>query len=239
MAVQKNAIAYFKVSELRPERTDKVASKGQSPQLRVDPTITTMVQTGLANCKVPSQSLVSSAVVPRRTDETGKQTVFGRLEEYITAALRPDSSRFGINLTVLLKGAKDSGKVTTIRAAAQAVGFHVFDVSRSVLLMLPICSDEHTLQLDCFSLIGETDVKTEGNLAAKFDRAADSTPSILVLRHIEALARKSQSIETGQGRLLGSWTLRCRFYAQGSEPAFALRLLQNQRYRRCCRIASK
>jgi len=48
-------------------------------------------------------------------------------------------------------------------------------------------------------LIGETEVKTEGNLSARFDKAAASTPSVLLLRHIEALARKSQSIETGQG----------------------------------------
>lgn len=48
-------------------------------------------------------------------------------------------------------------------------------------------------------MLGDTDTKTEGNLAARFDRAASCTPCILLLRHIEALARKSQVLETGQG----------------------------------------
>lgn len=55
------------------------------------------------------------------------------------------------------------------------------------------------LKLDCYELLGDTDTKTEGNLAARFDRAASCTPCILLLRHIEALARKSQVLETGQG----------------------------------------
>lgn len=53
-------------------------------------------------------------------------------------------------------------------------------------------------QLDCYDLLGETDVKTEGNLSARFERAASCTPCVLVLKHIEALARKSQTLETGQ-----------------------------------------
>jgi peroxin-6 len=42
-------------------------------------------------------------------------------------------------------------------------------------------------------------VKTEGTLRARVERAADCSPSILVLRHIEALARNTQTLETGKG----------------------------------------
>jgi len=45
----------------------------------------------------------------------------------------------------------------------------------------------------------ETDVKTEGVLKARFEQAAECCPSILLLQHVDALARSSQKMETGQG----------------------------------------
>lgn len=56
------------------------------------------------------------------------------------------------------------------------------------------------LELDCFDLLGESDAKTEGRLRAlAVDKALACAPVVLVLRDIEALARKSQAMETGQG----------------------------------------
>lgn len=58
-----------------------------------------------------------------------------------------------------------------------------------------------TEQLDCFDLLGESEVKTEGHLRARIDKAVACAPCLLLLRNIEALARKSQALETGQGAL--------------------------------------
>lgn len=57
----------------------------------------------------------------------------------------------------------------------------------------------HISFVDAFDLVGDTDVKTEGMLRARFARAMDASPCVLFISHVEALARKSQSVETGQG----------------------------------------
>lgn len=85
-------------------------------------------------------------------------------------------------MSVLLSGARKSGKTTTVRSAAATIALDVAVVN-------------------CFELIGENDVKTEGMLRARFDRAMDAAPCVLVLENVDALARKSQSMESGQGKL--------------------------------------
>lgn len=47
-------------------------------------------------------------------------------------------------------------------------------------------------------MISDTDVRTEGILRSRFDKAIECSPSILLLKNIDALARKSQALETGQ-----------------------------------------
>ena len=162
-----------------------------------------MVQTGLENSLIPEVAgflglgrlfknalllqLIPAAPVENhlplpgsRIDELGKPTTFGRLLDLIKAAMRPTGRSVDIDVTLLLEGARGSGKTMLARWAARRAGFHCYE-------------------LDCYELLGETDLKTEANLAAKFDRAAQCTPCVLILRHIEALARRSQTIETGQG----------------------------------------
>lgn len=123
--------------------------------------------------------------------------------DFVKASSMKHTTDLNINLTVLLKGAKGSGKATLVRQVSQLSGFHLLEVSflspdiQTGRLLTPLlCA---SLKLDCYELLGDTDTKTEGNLAARFDRAASCTPCILLLRHIEALARKSQVLETGQG----------------------------------------
>lgn len=48
-------------------------------------------------------------------------------------------------------------------------------------------------------MVDDTDVKTEGILKARFEQAEEVSPSVLLLRNIDALARKSQKMETGKG----------------------------------------
>ena len=60
------------------------------------------------------------------------------------------------------------------------------------------------LYVDCFDLINETETKTEGALVASFEKAVECAPCLLHLANIEALARKSQAVETGQGGPLPS-----------------------------------
>lgn len=54
-------------------------------------------------------------------------------------------------------------------------------------------------KVNCYDVVGDSDIKTEATLRARMERAADCSPCILLLRHIEALARNTQTLETGKG----------------------------------------
>lgn len=61
----------------------------------------------------------------------GDPTPSSRLLEYVQASLRPGASQFDLHLTVLIKGARGSGKRTLARAIARRTGFHLLEVSSS------------------------------------------------------------------------------------------------------------
>ncbi|KAI9613300.1 hypothetical protein KEM48_003809 [Puccinia striiformis f. sp. tritici PST-130] len=102
-----------------------------------------------------------------------------KLYEYLLAAAREDSRKYDLNLTVLISGPRGCGKSTMTKRAVEATGFNF-------------------LEFNCFDLLGETEVKTAGTLKARFDKALQAIPCVLFLRHLDGLARKSQSLETGQ-----------------------------------------
>jgi peroxin-6 len=54
------------------------------------------------------------------------------------------------------------------------------------------------VQVDCYDIVGETTTVTEGSLQAYLDKAKSAGPSILLLDHIEALAKRSDSSATGK-----------------------------------------
>lgn len=194
------AAAYFQVSQLE-SGGDGSGDLGSA----IDPANTSMIQTGLETRAVPDAGrylrscapanhcdllriLADGACSPyiagpqapvRLVDELGRPTNMARLLDYLQAARTPRSNALDLTLSVLLKGARGSGKTTLARWSAQRAGYHLFE-------------------LDCYDLLGETDVKTEGNLLARVERAAACTPCVLLLKHIEGLARKSQAVETGQ-----------------------------------------
>jgi peroxin-6 len=53
-------------------------------------------------------------------------------------------------------------------------------------------------QVDCYDIVGETLTVTEGSLQAHMEKAKSAGPSILLLNHIEALAKRSDSSATGK-----------------------------------------
>jgi peroxin-6 len=53
-------------------------------------------------------------------------------------------------------------------------------------------------QLDCYDIVGDTLATTQGSLLAAADKAKSCSPSILLLQHVEALARKSESTAMGK-----------------------------------------
>lgn len=102
------------------------------------------------------------------------------LRSCLSVVTNDQSKQLKLETAVLLDGAPKSGKARWVQNAAASVGMHVQVV-------------------DAFDLIGDSDTKTEGMLRARFSRAMDSAPCVLLVSHVEALARKSQAMETGQG----------------------------------------
>jgi peroxin-6 len=203
----------------------------------VDPKVTKLLQTGIERGRVPDAGpwlglraslplFISSprphpylftASLPLSLAPTllGDPTPSSRLHEFITSTLEPQARTYGLPATVLLKGAKGSGKRTVVRGVAGKAGMGVLEVRflsffhalffspRSKLTQRSSLS--RPTQLDCFDLLGETDLKTEGRIRAlAVDKALACSPCVLMLRNIEALARKDRAMETGQGAILPS-----------------------------------
>lgn len=155
----------------------------------VDASLTKMIQTGVAHSRVIDSTawlgVISSATSPPlpldagATPLTRPSSAFGTLCQLIQATLMPRAASYGLHLSVLLKGARGSGKKTAIRWSAARTGVHLVEVN-------------------CFDILGDSDTQTEGVLRARFESAASCGPAVLVLYNIDALARKSQAVETGQ-----------------------------------------
>ncbi|KAF8526854.1 AAA-domain-containing protein [Hysterangium stoloniferum] len=149
----------------------------------VDTHITKMVQTGVEYSRVPDvasylglDSEVSSVPNASFTDSTKP---YSKLRDLAEATLHPSAVDYELQLSVLLKGSRGIGKYTTALRVACSLGVHLLDVN-------------------CFSLIGETDVQTEGTLRARFEKAASCAPCVLFFRNIDALAKTTQVLETGK-----------------------------------------
>ncbi|CAO3571607.1 unnamed protein product [Mortierella alpina] len=176
---QKTTI-YFKLTHLEDS-----SSPNKHTQL-VDPTVTKMIQSGLEHSRVPSRLKrhARSPATPALDDPTAP-LAFSQLYQLVSSGLHPFSSKLGLNCTVLLHGARGIGKKTVVDWVADLAGIHIMEVN-------------------CFDIASDTDAKTEVAVRAKFDKAVACGPCILLLRHIDALARKSVALETGQEPILST-----------------------------------
>ncbi|KAH9914715.1 AAA-domain-containing protein [Fomitopsis serialis] len=153
----------------------------------VDPSVTRMIQTGVEHARVPDMARYlnikgSVPFPPMKADVStlvGPDSAYGKLLALTAAALKPHAVEYQLQLSVLLKGPKGSGKFTTASWVAQHLGIHLFEVN-------------------CYDVLGENDAKTEGTLRARFERAESCSPCILLLRNIDAFAQTTQGLEPGK-----------------------------------------
>ncbi|KAL0947238.1 hypothetical protein HGRIS_013359 [Hohenbuehelia grisea] len=157
----------------------------------VDPNITRIIQTGLEQSRIPDvgtyilpskqspRALLGSLQAHPNASLLSPKSPFGQLQTLVTATSVERAVDYNLNLSILLNGPRGSGKVTVANWVAQRLGFHL-------------------LEINCFNLLGESEVKTEGVLRARFDKAIQCAPCLLVLRHLEALAQTSQVLESGK-----------------------------------------
>jgi peroxin-6 len=58
--------------------------------------------------------------------------------------------------------------------------------------------------VNCYDLVCENEIKNEAILRARIEKAVECSPCILLLRHVEALGRSTQALESGLGMCLNS-----------------------------------
>ncbi|RKP22287.1 P-loop containing nucleoside triphosphate hydrolase protein [Syncephalis pseudoplumigaleata] len=140
---------------------------------RVVPSVTTVSQTGVAQSRAPS-----SIVRP-----SGKASEYDSLVAILRSGMHPWAAELQMRCTVLVTGVRGVGKRTLVADAARQLGVHL-------------------LELNCYELQSDSEAKTMAVLNTHFDRAMAFAPCVLLLKHIEVLAKKSTVAETGQEPLI-------------------------------------
>ncbi|KAJ7093066.1 AAA-domain-containing protein [Mycena epipterygia] len=168
----------------------------------IDPAVTRLIQTGVEHCRVPD---VGTYFHPGKNSPAALFAIlngfsgscllrpsspYGRLISLCSATLLRDAVDYHLHLSVLLKGARGTGKFTTACWVAQRIGMHL-------------------LEINCYDLVGENDTKTEGTLRARFEKLEECSPCILFLRHIDGLAQTTQVLETGKESVLTAVLREC------------------------------
>ena len=140
-------------------------------------------------------------------DETARHhapaasAALAKLRELLTSAL---SSTFAnmMQLSVLLKGARGSGKRTLLRYIADELGYNVIEVSGVCLsqafLSFVIEGQRLIAQVDCYEITSTDNTTTTATIQSRLNKARAAAPSILLLHHIEALSKKSEAASTGR-----------------------------------------
>nr|CAG8450293.1 2321_t:CDS:10 [Entrophospora candida] len=186
LSVKPNTIVYFKISNLQLNHKNKKKCLMYGYGRRVDTSLTKLLQTGMEHSRVPSmmkQYLGIKSETPMfpgtNSVLTSQGTSYNKLFELVSSCLHPKAISLNLSCTVLLHGPRGCGKKTIVEWAAERVGVHVYEVN-------------------CFEIAGESDTKTETLLRTRIEKAITCSPCILLLCHIDALARKNAMLETGQ-----------------------------------------
>ncbi|GHJ84555.1 hypothetical protein NliqN6_0957 [Naganishia liquefaciens] len=94
----------------------------------------------------------------------------------VRAALKSSSlsTQFALVVPILLTGARGSGKASLVSHVADELGVHL-------------------IEIDGYTLLGDSETKTQGAFQAALEKATDCAPSIFLIRHLEAIGRKDNS----------------------------------------------
>ncbi|CAE6443953.1 unnamed protein product [Rhizoctonia solani] len=143
---------------------------------------TTAIAFGELGCSInPNSTRVSlvgveHGLVPcmapyEEDDEDGD--VESVLTPLLRATLLPNAAHYGIALSALVRGARGSGKARSVKRSAEKIGVGIWEIN-------------------AYTLIADTEAKTEGAVRARFEQAALCAPCVFLIRHIEALVRPGQ-----------------------------------------------
>ncbi|KND01806.1 AAA family ATPase peroxin 6 [Spizellomyces punctatus DAOM BR117] len=173
-AARANDLAYFKITHVAVDSSidSKGTSRSMGVMVKIDPAVTRITQSGIAHGRVPprQRSYLGAGIVPTAPEKSASDA-YRELSGLMSTCLHPTSLALGLNCTVLLHGPRGAGKRTLIYAVAEDLGIHL-------------------LEVNAYDIIGDTDAKTESFLQIQFEKAAATAPCVLIIRHVDALAKK-------------------------------------------------
>ncbi|KAG7452765.1 AAA-domain-containing protein [Guyanagaster necrorhizus] len=154
-----------------------------------DASVTHMVQTGVEHCRVPDVSAYLGLgmsrihVHPRALScpaTSDPNSSFEKLFSVASVVLGKHSVSYNLPLSFLLSGARGTGKYSSAHSVARLLGMHV-------------------LEINCYDAVGDNDTQTEGLLRARFEKAMDCSPCLLILRQLDGLGSNSQGPDSKTG----------------------------------------
>ncbi|KAJ3184721.1 peroxisomal assembly protein [Geranomyces variabilis] len=170
---RRKQVAYFQISALSIDEADKQLSALSHGAARIDPAITKIVQAGISHTRVPQNQrsfLLRESVL--LAPPNGVNNTYRDAKSLVSACLHPMSVSLGLACSFLIHGARGVGKRSVFYSVAEELGIHL-------------------LEVNAYDILGDTDAKTEAFLQVHFDKAVATGPCILILRHLDALAKKS------------------------------------------------
>ncbi|KAJ3149447.1 peroxisomal assembly protein [Geranomyces variabilis] len=174
-------VAYFQISAVSFDEADKQQFAISHGAVRIDPAITKIVQAGISHTRVPKRQrkfLIRESV--SLAPPNGVNITYRDAKSLVSACLHPMSVSLGLACSFLIHGARGVGKRSVFYSVAEELGIHL-------------------LEVNAYDILGDTDAKTEAFLQVHFHKAIATGPCILVLRHLDALAKKSTgTVEDGE-----------------------------------------
>ncbi|KAI9483939.1 MAG: P-loop containing nucleoside triphosphate hydrolase protein [Benjaminiella poitrasii] len=187
-------LAYFKVTRLDSgENNDDTKTHPSyfGSGRRIIPSKTQMIQTGVEYSRVPIGHISSYYNFGKALPLVrSSSAAFKQLYKLISSSLHPLGRDFELSCNALFHGPRGGGKAVLVKEVAESLGVHLYEFS-------------------IYDIISDTDAKTEVHLRAKFDKAAALAPCIVLIRHMEGLAKKSAVVESGQEPLLATVLQEC------------------------------
>ncbi|KAG6819232.1 hypothetical protein H0H93_013975 [Arthromyces matolae] len=216
LPLRSNDIAFFCVTNIeydvaKQDNAFDIYSGSTIGELgcQIDTALTRIVQSGVEHSWVPNvhaylqtdrsspSSLFSALACREFSHLLGADGAYANLLRIISATSPQQAMNYTLNSTVLLKGNRGVGKFTIASWVAQQLGMHLLEASLPFLSFSCVPTvDSH--QVNCFDILDENNVKSEGTLRARFEKAKSCTPCILFLRHVDALAQTTQGLQPGK-----------------------------------------
>ncbi|EIW85301.1 AAA-domain-containing protein [Coniophora puteana RWD-64-598 SS2] len=177
LASRPNDLVFFIVREVTVEpRSSRSAQNHDSDYgYWIDPAVTRISEVGAEERRIPD--VLDYLGTGHLASEVN--TIYCQILQFANASTAGGSTDFGLDFSILLKGARGIGKFSIVAKVAQHLGLHLFEIN-------------------CFDVVADSDVNADAMLRFRLDTALASAPCIIALRHVDALIRSTTPLETAK-----------------------------------------